>query len=289
MASIVSSALDAMPYFLQKDLTDENPITYSAAEMRRFVESILSRPGILGSNHFLVSQADNVGMAIKVQSGYIHLGGGAVAYLGADQTISLAAFTKSPTETRTHKVYVSVYDALQKGAIFGARIDVVEDQGAGAGAPPDAAWYQLVASIRVSSGQTTIQDGNITDERSHGGCNVAPEAAYLEGFLNSAYAVAGLDYGGFNLRALYVNGIVRLSGSVKRSNGADFAAGSSHTLGTLSRNLRPRRKFYLSGCMSGTTDTWRLEVNTDGTLVAVIPSSTTPTRLIFDGMSYELD
>jgi hypothetical protein len=286
MASIVSGALVTMPFFLQKDPGDPQPIDYSATQMRTYTQSILSRTGVLGSNHFLVSEADTIAMAIKVQSGYAHVGGGAVAYIGEDQTITLDAFTKNPPTPRTHKVYISAYDALQRGAMFGARIDIVQDEGGGAGTPPDAAWYQLIASIAVGVGQTTIQDAHITDERWHGGCNVATEASYLTP--ETGYEPAGLDYGGFNLRALYTNGIVRLSGAVKRTAG-DFPAGSSHTIATLSRNLRPRRKYYLPGALEGSTTTWRLEINTDGAMTATIPSDATPARLIFDGMSYELD
>lgn len=298
MANVVSSTLASKPFFLQKDTNDTDPIYYSASDMRRFFAGIMPRSGILGSNHFRVGQADVVGMAIKVQSGYANVGGRYLVHLPLDETIDLTGFTSNPASTRVHKVYLSVYDALNTGTEYAGKIDVVEDTGAGANPPATAAYYLQLATLTVAKNQGNIQNANIDNTVRHGG--MAGEYVYLDAYLNAGFATAGTDIGAVDYRALYSNGRVWLSGAIKRTSPTattPFANGGEYAIGKMHPNLCPSRTRYLSGpcsiyaSQSDNTGTyhWRLQIDPDGTMTARLPTGTGPQFLMFDGMSFDLD
>lgn len=283
MANIVSTTIDGQPFFLQKETGEANPIYYSARDMRKAIAGIITRPGALTLGAFSVAQSANVGMSIKVNSGY-YMVGDYLCYLPTDQTIDLSGFASNPPATRTHRVYLSVYDALMGGTQYAHKIDVVEDQGSGAGVPNLASSFTQVATISVAKGQSNIQNAQITDTRARGG--MQSDYFFLYGSLDSAYDAAGADIGTSNFRAQLANGSVRLAGSIKKTNGADFAAGT-YQIGTLTSNLQPPRNRFLIGATEGTTQTWRLQIRPDGTMTANVGTSTK--YLMFDGMQYELD
>lgn len=297
MANVVSTTLANAPFFLQKDVGDGDPIYYSAADFRRFFNGVLPRSGILGSSHFLVTQADNVGMAIKVNSGFANVAGLYLVHLPNDLTINLGSFAANPPATRTHKVFLSVYDEQTTSVGgYGANIDVMEDTGAGANYPPSttSAYLQL-ATITVAPNQQNIQNANIVNTVRHGG--MAGEYVYLAPYLNTGFDTAGSDADTSDFRARYENGRVFLSGAVKRTGGTAFANGSSYDFGVMHSNLRPARTKYITGpCSiydsqsdSTGTYTWRLSITKDGVMNARLPTGTGPQYLLFDGMSYDLD
>lgn len=289
MAVVVSSTLADEPFFLQKDVGAADPIYYSAADFRRFFTGIMPRTGILGSAHFLVTQADNVSMKVKVNSGYAVVGRYLV-HSPNDESIELGSpFTGDPPDARTHKVYLTVYNELEQGTGFAAKIEVVMDEGSGANPPAGAANYLQLATVTVAPGQGNIQNQHINNTVRHGGN--AAEYTYLDPYLATGISVSGT---GIEPRALYTNGFVRLSGSIKRSNGDPFAAGDDTIIGTMHSNLRPSRGVVLIGATSISTGSasgyaWRLTIGTDGTMTARLPNNQAPDNLIFDGMSYDLD
>lgn len=299
MANIVSSTLAHPPFFLEKNSGDADPIYYTAADFTRFFTGILPRSGILGSSHFLVAQADNVGMSIKVNSGYANVGGRYLVHLADDTTVDLSSFASNPSGTRTHIVYLSVYNALENGFDYAAKIDVVEDTGSGAVTPPTANAFLQLATVTVAPNQGNIQNANINNTVRHGG--VAGEYVYLAPYLDGGFVPAGSDTDGVDVRARYENGRVFLSGAIKRAPvGGDsppFANGGSYDIGAMHSNLRPGHTVYLSGpCSiydSGSSDTgtyhWRLSITRDGVMNARLPTGTGPAYLMFDGMSYDLD
>lgn len=298
--AIVSSTLAYKPFFLEKDSGEADPIYYSAADFTRFFSGILPRSGILGSSHFLVAQADNVGMSIKVNSGYANVGGRYLVHLAEDITIDVSSFS-NPTGTRTHLVYLSVYNALENGFDYDAKIDVVEDTGTGAVTPPSANEFLQLATITVTPNQGLILNTNINNTVRHGG--MAGEYVYLAPYLDSAFTVAGTETGTFDFRGRYENGRVWLSGAIKRANGTHFANGGSYDLGTMLSNFRPVRTFYLPAASSiynsGSDDPgtyyWRLSIDKNGAMNARVPPTTGvpagsgPSYLFFDGISYDLD
>lgn len=290
MANQVSSTIAGQPFFLQKESGEANPIYYSAADMRRMLAAILSKPGALGTSHMLVQQAPNVGMAIKVNSGY-YMVGNYLVNLPDDETIDLTAFDSSPAATRSHGVYLSVYDGqVAATETYAAQIDVIEDEGGGAATPSAATAFVRIASVSVAANQGHIQNANITDLRERGG--MLSVKFYLYTYLTSAFAPAGDDLTASNPYAQLANGSIRLGGAIKRASGVDstsFVGGSTYTLGTLTLSLRPKRNRFLLGACSGTTLAWRLQITPDGEMRAVIPSGVNTPFLLLDGMSYDLD
>ena len=297
VANVVSSTLAEAPFFLQRP--EGTPIYYSAADMTRYTAGIIGRSGILGSSHFLVTQAANVGMAIKVNSGYANVGGLYLVHQVVDQTIDLSGFDASPAATRTHKVFLSVYNALEEGDNeYAGKVEVVEDTGGGANPPADAAYTLQLATITVGPGQGNIQNANITNTVRHGG--MAGEYVYLAGYLRSGFASAGDQTDGHDFRARYENGRVWLSGSIRRTtptSTSPFANGGSYDFADMHSNLRPARTVYLSapcsiydsGSDSTGTYHWRLSITRDGLMNARLPTGTGPRYLMFDGLSYDLD
>lgn len=294
MATVVSSTLAYKPFFLQKDVGASDPIYYSASDFRRMLTGLFPRTGILGSSHFLITQADNVGMAIKVNAGYAVVGRYLV-HSAETQTIDLSGFSGSPAATRTHKVFLSVYDALTAGSDYAAKVEVVEDTGAGANPPGNAANYLQLGTLSVGPNQGNIQNKNIANTVRHGGN--AGEYVMLDGYLDALFTTAGTDTDGADFRALYTNGFVRLSGAIKRADGKAFANGANYNIGVMHSNLRPARTVFLSGACSvydSPSDNtgsyhWRLAINKDGLMTAFLPTGTGPRYLNFDGMSYDLD
>jgi hypothetical protein len=284
------------PFFLQKDSGEAQPIYYSAADFRRYTAAIQRRSGILGSSAFLVTQADNVGWSIKVNSGHCNVGGEYIVSLGTDVTIRLdtAGFNTNPTAPRTHKVWIAIQDGLFTGNDYDARIVITEDTGSGAPTPPNVSKSIQIASVVIAASQSNIQNSHIINSARHGGTGA--EHLYLEPYLASGIAAAGATDGAHDPRAQYDNGRVHLSGAVKQANGAHFLAGQTTTLGVMHSNLRPARKQYLVGATSlsdtGTTGgipSWRLQIDPAGTMTAYINYLSAPNSLLFDGMTYDLD
>lgn len=286
----VSSVIEGQPFFLQKETGDPEPIFYTASDMRRVLAAVIGKPGALGTSHLLVQQAPNVGMSIKVNSGY-YMVSDYLVYLPTDQTIDLSGFPSSPDATRNHAVYLSIYDGqIASTATYAAKINVVEDTGGGVLAPAAATTSVQIATVAVAKNQGHIQNANITDMREHGGSTSVKFFLYT--YLTSAFTAAGNDITASNPYAIYTNGSVRLGGALKRASGVDstnFVGGSEYTLGTLTLSLRPKKNRFLLGACSGTTQSWRLQITPDGTLKAVIPNGVNPPYLLLDGMSYDLD
>lgn len=279
----VSTVIDQMPYFLQKETGDPAPIYYSASDMRRLVTGIITRPGALTLGALSVAQATNVGMRIKVNSGY-YLVDNYLVLIGTDLTIELGGFPANPSATRTHKVYLSIYDGLAGGASYNAKIDVIEDTGSGAGVPNLATSFTQIATLTVAPNQGYIQNKNITDTRLRGG--MTSDYTFLYGNLNTGFDAAGSDVNTSNPRAQLSNGNVRLSGAIKRTNGSDFGVGT-YDIGTLTSNLQPPRNRFLLGAVEGSSNSWRLQIRTDGTMTATVTYATK--YLFLDGMTYDID
>ena len=284
--NVVSRVITAPPFFLQKENGDTEPIYYTAADMRNLLSGIISRGGALGASHFLVTQSGNVGMSIRVNSGFYMIAGYLV-YLPVDQSIALTTFDANPPATRTHIVWLSVYDGqVASTATYAAKIDIVEDTGGGASAPPNASNSVQLATLTVGKNQGNIQNANITDLRAHGG--MMSEKFFLTPYFNAGFAPAGDDLGASNPYAVLANGSVRLGGALKRSSGS-FAAGDPYTIGNLPGTLTPARDRFLFGACSDTTLTYRLQITDGGDIKVIIPNGVSPSHLLLDGISYDLD
>jgi hypothetical protein len=289
--------LTPAPFFMQAYAGDTD-IYYSAADFRRFLTAVKRRPGILGSVDFAVQQADVVGWAIKVSVGYAHLYGVAGSYLvqlTESTNISVAAFDTAPIAARTHKVFLAVYDKLISGDIYQGQVVVTEDvDGGGAPNPSGAVAFLLLATFTITKSQSNIQNKDIKNVAQHGGSSGAytPLSSML---LGASYESADAVTGTAEARAIYHDGYVRLSGSIRRVGGGVFDTGSSHTLGALITALRPKSQVVLTCGVDSGSYTARLQIAPDGTFVVRIPpkigttSYTQPTIIHLDGCTYDLD
>lgn len=282
--------IPATPFFLQ--VPTGSPIYYSAKDFRNYTGSMQRRIGILGSSHFRIQQATNVGWTIKVNSGYANVGIFYMVFLADD--IELSIPMRPPTSgTRVHKVWVAVYDPEIQGNTGEARIVVTEDPGTGAPTPTGAAASLPIGTISIAKGQANIQNTNIVNNAQHGGSS--SDFFDLSTYLADGYSNAGSPTGTDNFRGVYDNGVVRLSGMIKKDSG-NFPSNTDINIGTMHANLRPKRHRYLTGACAvsatgtaGGTYTWRFSLDPDGTMTARIPSTQAPPHLMFDGIAYDLD
>lgn len=167
MAS-VSTPLAMRGLFLEAQGTDP-PLYYTAAEYRYLASGVWTSAGVLQREGFKISQGpDLVGQpwAITVAAGHA-----LVDYAGSNQrfllrsvgdvVIDLAGkINTAPTATRTHAVYLVVWDTAGH---YGAEYLVSEDVGAGAPVPSGVAGYLKIGSFTIASGQANIKDVNIAN------------------------------------------------------------------------------------------------------------------------------
>jgi hypothetical protein len=285
------------PFFLQEDPASPNPIYYSAQDFRNYTAAFQRRPGVLGSSHFLVTQADNIGFKVKVNSGYANVGGYYIVYLPNDVEVPLT-WTTPATGTATHKVFIVVYDELWSGTVNKAQILISQDTGAGAPYPTGTAAYLELATITVTSTQSNIQNQHIANIAQHGGS--AGPYVLLAPYLTAGHESGGSPGGGAPIRAIYDSGFVRLSGSVQRGDGNPFAKDTEIHFCTMHPNLRPTHSVFLTGVASVSTTgpagtlTFRLSIYPDGRMTARVPATDSPANqsvkyLTIDGLTYDLD
>jgi len=283
------------PFFQQEPSASTTPIYYSAEEFRNYTDSMHRRPGVLGTTHMTVTQATNIGFKIKVANGYA-LMGGYIVDLPDDTEVDMP-WAKPPTGTRTHKVFIAVYDQLAASPVSKARIVATEDTGSGAPNPAGAVAYHELATIKVSSTQANIQNVNITNTAQHGGS--MGDYFILDSYTTGSYASGGSDAPGgqAHFRAIHNAGVVRLSGRLVRFDGSDFPSNVELHICTLPKHLWPKHLLYLTGTSSDAgpnsgpsgTMTFRLTIFADGIMKVRTPSTQSPQHLFFDGMSYDLD
>lgn len=288
----VTATLPVLPFFLQA--SDEDPtIYYSAADFRQFTSALIGTPGIMTAASFYVDESSPVGWSVTVGAGSACVGNYLVRMTSA-VTLSLLTFNTSPAATRTHKVWLVIYDSLiteadinaDNASDYNARIVVTEDTGSGAPAPENATAYINLATVSVAPGQSYVRASDITDARPHAAPGAAPFVLTLAEGVTDAAGSANTS----PVRAKYMNGQVTLSGAVTKAGG--FAIGEQFLLATLPKNFRPNRKKFLAGAAGSAdvaTDAWRLTISTVGSMFAWIPSGTGPGVLFLDGIVFDLD
>lgn len=295
MASIVGPHFPDAPLFMQA-LVGDPEINYSAQQFGELHRSIWASPGILTATSFHVEQADTPGWAIKIRPGRATLGRYLV-WNFSEQTIDISVFNTSPVGTRTHYVYLCVWDKEAHGDDgYYANIRVVEDFGSGVN-PPDAAATLLLAAFTISPGQSNILNSHIFSRP----INASAYGPFVdikgEDFLNNL--VNGNNINGTGTvvadigpaRARYGQGRVQLSGGIWRavSPAASFAVSDPPMqIGTLPFYLRPEYDVWLT-LASSHFKPWKLHIQPDGDMYAHIADDSLPLYLYFDGATYEVD
>jgi hypothetical protein len=298
VTSPTTSPITGYPFFLQEDPASPTPIYYSAKDFRNYTQAFNRRPGVLENTYLRVTQGANVGMRIRIGYGWANVGGYIVYVPGPERELEMP-WAKPTTGTVTHKVFLAVYDENVSGSVNMAQFIVTQDTGAGAPNPPGAAASLLLATVTVTSTQANIQNANIQNVAWHGGGN-GYDYLKLEPWITAEYASAynaDASTGTADMRCIYSNGAIRLSGRLARKDGLDFATNKNLTICKLPVYLWPRFMQYLTGTSSDDgadtgptgTMTFRLAILTDGTMIARIPSTQTPQHLMFDGISYDMD
>lgn len=298
--------LPAVPYFMQTAIGSTQPqIAYTAAEFRAYTAAIMRRTGVLGSSDFVCEQSPNVGKSFVVNSGAIRVGGAGSNYvvvLGADLPVTLAdpGWDWDPPAPRVHGVYVGIEDGVKTASLdeYRARIVVCEDTGGGTPTPPSTiVAYAMIATITIKPNHGPIQNADIDNWtfRRHGGSAGEYIAPVLDG---NIWVSAGEPGGTANFRAQYRDGVVRLGGSIKRKDNNVIAGDKDYDIGTMHSNLRPTRVRYMTCATSinkthteGKTGTYtcRLRIDPDGTMTIAMPGGNSPTSIMFDGVTYDLD
>lgn len=283
MATQVAT-LAATPFFLQAG-ADDPLIYYTAADFRRLIGAIWNRPGIVTGNAYYVSQGDTVGWRVKVGGGFCVFGNYLV-YNPSAITVELSTFDTTPSSTRTHRVYVAVYDKLVSGNEYAGKVVVTEDVGSGAPAPPNATAYLLIATVTISPNQTSIRTEHIKDRRTHASNGTGYTVLDLAANMVDAKAETGTA----TVRCDYVNGTIRLSGSIRRTG--NFTAGGTHLLTTLPSAFWPGNVKYLAASATASSNALpsvQIKVLVTGEIYAIIPETFTPHTIYLDGLTFEVD
>lgn len=296
------------PYFLEA-ATGDAEIKYSARDFRNVHGINWLHEGIVTPYAFNITQSSPVGWSINVGSGHAIVaqeGTSALLnrwclYSNDSQKIDLAAagFNTNPASTRTHRVWLAVYDKLIDGTEYGTKILVTEDTtGAGAPPPTGAAAYLQLGYITVTNGTASITNDNITRTAQRAWSGLSRET-------NRTSLAAGIaDASGSTSTApvsiVYRHGRVYMNGSVMRSNGAPFARGTTYDLFIVSAFITPPTVKGLTVATSansgqeGVTNiedfyTANLLLYPNGTARLRTPYRNAPNFIYLDGLSWEID
>lgn len=287
-----TAAIPDKPFFLQA-ASGDSAIAYSAQDFRALVGAFLPRVGVTTPTGFYVTQNSPVGWSVVVAQGYARVPGSYLVRLTDPVTVNLNSINKNPSSTRTHKVWIAVYDKLLDGTEYTAKVVVTEDtNGSGAPDPANAAGALNIATIVVNSGMSYISQNAINNSFApHTWVGSSPVNSWINirpGF-NDSYAANNTA----PARAIYHNGQVTLEGAIDRDgSGARFNGGNVYTPLSVDSVIRPRYMTYgICGArVTSAEDLYvRLELGPDGTLNVRVPVGYNPSTVFLNGFTYFLD
>lgn len=289
MAVTTEHPIADRPFFMQKKDPGDSDIVYTAANFRRYTRALASRPGILSSFAFRISQSNNIGFTVMVQPGFARVGEYLVSLTQGIDGLPLG-MPLGPASTRVHKIWLAVYDKNFAGTTYQASIVITEDDGTGADPPANAAEYLELARVTYKPGQPNVQNKDILNVAQHGG-NANADYTMLQPNIIPPFQ-DNVGGGTAEVRALYTNGFVRLSGSVRRQDGQGIDAYPGVTIGNMHSHLRPKYTVHMA--VTTTTDlgapyVGRLRIEPDGTMYLNLSENQKPVAIILDGCSYDLD
>lgn len=216
----------------------DTAISYSAADFRYVIGAMYARTGRVGPNDalWLYTRAAGADWSVDVNFGQIVLGGNSyyfperyLATLATRVNIPLTGFNTAPVATRTHGVWLGVDDKNTSGALYGARIHITEDVGAGAPLPSATTYLQL-GTLTIAPAQSNIGAANIVNNLRRASNGTAPALlSYYSGFTTSSTATAYWSIS---------DNTVRLQGAINKTTGT-WAAGTVYTPVNLPSGARP--------------------------------------------------
>lgn len=292
--AVVTSTLPYKPLYLQA-VGGDTAISYGAYDFRVALGAIWPRTGALGAGMRVLPRSLGANWSIDVDQGYAVLGNTSSGYdrylvwLEARTNLNLnGVFVTAPAATRTHRVFVAVYNKAVIGTEYAAKLVVTEDTGSGAPVPADnPAYYMELGTFVIAPSQVSVGSANISNTiRRADQASAAFDLPLAANILSGATATNGgpprYQLGGNRLR---------FNGTVVRTSGADFLGPPNvYTLGTLPEGYRPKYERYCTG-VGHNGNTWRLTVRTSGICDATLPPyfGTNISWLSLDGCSIEID
>lgn len=285
----VTATMTPKPYFLQAVGAD-TPISYTAEDFRNVLGAMWPRSGVSGPLSFRILQRlAGANWSVDINGGFAILGNTATEidrYLCSNDArvnIPLTGFNTAPAATRTHRVFIAVYDKAVVGTQYLTKVVITEDVGAGAPLPSDSPAYTLeIGSVSIGSGQSNIATANIANYGIHADASYGAYDLALSGGVISG---AGGTNGGPPRYSMAGNQI-RLSGVAAKSSG-NYLAGSTYSMAVLPDGSRPRYERYCAALGAG-GNRYRVTVTTAG-LIQASAIGTDMAWLAFDGVTFELD
>lgn len=288
----VTATLTPKPLFLQA-VGGDTAISYTSEDFRNLTGAIWPRAGLLGALSFRIYQRlAGANWSVDINGGFAVLGNTVsevdryLAVNDARVNVALTGFNTAPAATRTHRVFVAVYDKSIVGTEYLAKIVVTEDTGSGAPVPADnPAYYFEVGTFVIAPGQSNIATANITNSGGRAEYGYSPIDLALSGGILSA---AGSTNSG-PPRYSIAGSTIKLQGGVTHTTGS-FAQGTVYSIAVLPDGYRPKYERYCAG-VGHNASPWRATVGTNGLIQASFAPSGASTLqwLGLDGITFQMD
>lgn len=295
MTNVVQS-LSGLPY-VQSAYGADPPIQYSADYMRRFIGIVFPNSGVVDTTHLQMQAHAPADWSFNLSAGAGIIPGitSAEKYMYYNNTtinVPLTGIATSPASTRTHRVYLAVFDKNYNGASTSeAKIVVIEDTGGVMNPPANAVGYLLLGTISISPSQPSIQTSHISNTVAIAG----PQATWNNLTLNSAGGVVDGSGGSHLAQWRKTGNTVRLRGSCAKSGAAIFPDGATTlvTSAAMPATIKPsgsRTEYHPVGVQYsavGDVNTARVVISENGIGVQ-IPTAVNADTVWLDGIIYDI-
>jgi hypothetical protein len=178
------------PILVEPGGTDA-PINFTAQEFRQFMTGLIAsrdgfanQQGVIGANDLVVSQNGTPNLTVNVSAGQAFVLGDDLTAQGLyfvwnDAVVNVPGFTVPPSGTYTHRVCLQVQDKLSLGSYtgYGAALIAVVSTDTSGNAVAEPADCITLATISISSAQSSIATAQITDQRQRTGPFAARKAS----------------------------------------------------------------------------------------------------------------
>jgi hypothetical protein len=168
IVSTVTPNMTSEPFVLQAAGVD-TPVQYSAGAFRSVLDALYT-PGVFAQSFQVTQRGAGANFSVDVSSGFASVGGGDISNQGkylvnSIGTVNLVTDGAPGSGTRIHRVIARVRDKQSSGTYttYDWTFEVLEDTGSGTPATPVSAIS--LAYVTIASGQASVLNANITDDR----------------------------------------------------------------------------------------------------------------------------